>query len=207
MTPSKTLGGTSQEQAKSTRSAFLAHRSLREDEDGRVNQALISLSLTYCTETWVRPIQKRFVLRDSELVLPASRYRRRGISIPMVDLYTTTTASDIKTKKDCYRLRSLLEAKRIPFVEVRLQWLALFRGRLCHHVPCDACILCFANLQTDLAVQLWKRREMLQRSNGFDLLPQLHAHGKASYWLFEACGCSFNPKQFIRLWLCSADLI
>ena len=36
-----------------------------------------------------------------------------------IELFTTSTASDVKTKKDCYRLRALLEAKRVQFVEVR----------------------------------------------------------------------------------------
>ena len=34
-----------------------------------------------------------------------------------IELFTTSTASDIKTKKDCYRLRALLEAKKITFTE------------------------------------------------------------------------------------------
>ena len=34
-----------------------------------------------------------------------------------IELFTTSTASDIKTKKDCYRLRALLEAKKIDFTE------------------------------------------------------------------------------------------
>lgn len=34
-----------------------------------------------------------------------------------IELFTTSTASDIKTKKDCYRLRALLEAKKIIFTE------------------------------------------------------------------------------------------
>lgn len=37
-----------------------------------------------------------------------------------VELFTTSTASSIKTKKDCNRLRELLIAKKIPFAEVCL---------------------------------------------------------------------------------------
>lgn len=45
-----------------------------------------------------------------------------------VELFTTSTASSIKTKKDCQRLRALLVAKRISFVEVSKLVLALSLG-------------------------------------------------------------------------------
>lgn len=38
-----------------------------------------------------------------------------------VELYTTSTPSNVKTKKDCNRLRDLLVAKKVPFVEVIAQ--------------------------------------------------------------------------------------
>lgn len=39
---------------------------------------------------------------------------------PVVELYTTSTGHSIKVKKDCNRLRDLLNAKKVPFVEVKL---------------------------------------------------------------------------------------
>lgn len=52
------------------------------------------------------------------------------LSKTRVELYTTSTASDIKTKKDCYRLRSLLEAKKIDFFEVIFLSFAVIIGWL-----------------------------------------------------------------------------
>ena len=51
----------------------------------------------------------------------ASRSEVGAGGTPGIELFTTSTASDVKTKKDCYRLRALLEAKRVPFVEVRME--------------------------------------------------------------------------------------
>ena len=55
-----------------------------------------------------------------------------------IELFTTSTASDIKTKKDCYRLRALLEAKKITFTEVS-SFLEAFMTLLAHSAVAQEC--------------------------------------------------------------------